>query len=178
MLGENPCCRNADSDPYRRCLDLADLRDILQAELKPHGEARIATQGEPVALAPELARALTLVFHELTTNAAKYGALSRPEGRLLVRWHGLADRVRINWIESGGPPVAPTHERGFGMTLLENVLDSYQSTVDIDFRSDGVVCDISLALPSAATPRPPFGAAGLPASLQRKSRSDVREPGT
>ena len=177
MLGENPCCRNADSDPYRRCLDLADLRDILQAELKPHGEARIAIQGDPVVLAPELARALALMFHELTTNAAKYGALSRPGGRPLVRWRVLADRVRINWIESGGPPVAPTHERGFGMTLLENVLGNYQGAVEIDFRSDGMVCDISFALPSAA-PRPPFGAAGLPASLQRKSRSDVREPGT
>jgi len=63
------------------------------------------------------------------------------------------------------------------MTLLEDVLGSYQGTVDLDFRSDGVVCDISFALPNAV-PRPPFGAAGLPASLQRKSRSDVREPGT
>jgi two-component sensor histidine kinase len=155
----------------------ADLRDILQAELKPHGEARIAIQGETVALAPELARALALVFHELTTNAAKYGALSRPEGRLLVRWRVLGDRVRINWIESGGPPVAPTYERGFGMTLLESALGSYQGAVEIDFRSDGVVCDISFTLPGAA-PRPAFGAAGLPASLQRKSRSDVREPRT
>ena len=155
----------------------ADLRDILQAELNPHGEARIAIQGETVALAPELARALALVFHELTTNAAKYGALSQPEGRLLVRWRVLADRVWINWIESGGPPVAPTHERGFGMTLLENVLGSYQGTVDIDFRSDGVVCDISFALPSAE-PRPPMGAATLPTTLQRKSRPDVWESGT
>ena len=155
----------------------ADLGDILQAELKPHGEARIATQGEAVALAPELARALALVFHELTTNAAKHGALSRPEGRLLVRWRVLADRVRINWIESGGPPVAPTRERGFGTTLLEKVLDSYQGAVEIDFRSDGVACDISFALPRAE-PRPPLDAARVPTSPQQKSRSDVWEPGT
>ena len=104
-------------------------------------------------------------------------ALSRPEGRLLVRWRVLADRVRINWVESGGPPVAPTRERGFGTTLLEKVLDSYQGTVDIDFRSDGVVCDIPFALPSAER-RPPIGAATLPTTLQRKSRSDVWESGT
>jgi two-component sensor histidine kinase len=137
----------------------ADLRDILQAELKPHGETRIAIQGEGVALIPELARALALVFHELTTNAAKYGALCQPEGRLLVRWTVLGNRVQITWTEFGGPPVAPSRERGFGTTLLEHILDRHQGKVEINFRPEGVVCDITFAF---SHPEPPLDTARLP----------------
>jgi two-component sensor histidine kinase len=134
----------------RSVAQTADLRDILAIELKPYGEARIAMQGEAVALVPELARALALVFHELATNAAKYGALSQPDGRLLVSWSVLPGCCQIKWFESGGPPVQASPERGFGTTLLEHILDSYQGKVDIYFQQDGVLCDISFELPSAA----------------------------
>jgi two-component sensor histidine kinase len=128
----------------------ADIRDVLQLELKAYGEGRIAVNGEAVLLEPQLARALALVFHELATNAAKHGALSRPEGRLLVKWAIRASRVQIDWIESGGPQVAPTREAGFGTRLLKHALNQFDGKVEIDFRPDGVTSEISFALPEAA----------------------------
>src|SRR5262249_44277052 len=68
------------------------------------------------------------------------------------------NRVQITWTEFGGPSVAPTRERGFGTTLLEHILDSYQGKVEIDFRPEGVVCDISFAF---SHPEPPVDAARL-----------------
>ena len=147
----------------------AGLPDILMAEMKPYGEGRIAIQGEAVALPPQLARALALVFHELATNAAKYGALSRPEGRLLIRWAIRAGRVQIDWAESGGPSVAPVRERGFGTHLLEYVLDRYQGKVEIDFRPDGVVCEIAFPLPGA---EPRQTVARPPARLQTSAQPE------
>ncbi len=126
----------------------AELRDVLEMELRPYGEARVAMHGRALALVPELARALSLVVHELTTNAAKYGALSRPEGFLAVKWTALGQRVQIIWAESGGPPVPSWRERGFGTGLLESALDSFQGKVESDFRPEGLLCAISFVLPS------------------------------
>lgn len=124
----------------------ADLKDILGAELKAFDATRIATNGESIALVPQLARALALILHELATNAAKYGALSKPDGRISVSWTDEAGRVRIRWVEEGGPTVAPPGRRGFGSQLFERLLNGFHGSVATEFRPEGVVCQITFAL--------------------------------
>ena len=70
----------------------APLRAILSTELKPYGLARISTEGPNIILSPTLALTMALIFHELATNAAKYGAFSRSSGKLSVHW-SLADKI-------------------------------------------------------------------------------------
>lgn len=104
----------------------AELRDLAQEELAAYGGLgdRIALEGPSVALAPDAAQAFSMVLHELATNAAKYGALLAPEGRVRVTWL-IEDRVngdtlQLRWEETGGtPPGAAPPRRGFGSRLIE-----------------------------------------------------------
>ncbi len=94
------------------------LADLLRAELGPYDGA--SCDGPPVWLDARAFSVMALVFHELATNAAKYGALSRGGGTLSVRWSLEADGgCRILWQEEGGPPVAPPARSGFGSVLIE-----------------------------------------------------------
>ncbi len=97
----------------------ADLREIVTQELGSH-LATTTIEGPPVRLCAEAAQPLTLVLHELVTNAAKYGALSVPEGRLAVRWSVTASGALLEWRETDGPPIdgVPSHS-GFGSQLIE-----------------------------------------------------------
>ena len=95
----------------------ASLRQILATELSPYRQnadnPRFSLDGEDIRLTPSQAVALGMAFHELATNAAKYGAFSVPEGRLDVSWGidkaAAETRLRLRWIESGGPAVKPPH---------------------------------------------------------------------
>jgi two-component sensor histidine kinase len=95
---------------------------------------------------------LGLVFHELATNAAKYGALSAETGRLQVRWEltggGDAGTITIEWIESGGPPVRPPRRKGFGSRLIDNsIAGRLGGTVDMDFPRNGLRCRMTFPVP-------------------------------
>jgi two-component sensor histidine kinase len=98
--------------------------------------------------------ALLLILHELTTNATKYGALSRTEGKLAVTWL-LEDgdggpRIRLRWAEAGGPPVAPPSRRGFGTTLIERGAPyELGGSAKLDFRESGLCCELSFPVPPA-----------------------------
>jgi two-component sensor histidine kinase len=132
----------------------AALRDILSKELKPYGETRIALQGAPVNLTPELARSLGLICHELATNAAKYGAISRAEGQLSITWVTTDRGIQITWKESKGPPVSPPARQGFGTYFIERLLNSQQGRVELVFHPQGLVCEITLALSDKKQSRP------------------------
>ncbi|HVG49885.1 MAG TPA: sensor histidine kinase [Rubellimicrobium sp.] len=102
--------------------------------------ARIAVRGPPVRLARDEAKMLGLCIHELATNAAKYGALSTPQGRVSM---GLsapgADGVaRFTWQESGGPPVTPPQRTGYGQRFLGSTLGAlFAGPVDLAYRPEG-----------------------------------------
>lgn len=97
----------------------AELAEIIRAETAAHA-AQVVLDGGPVRLLAEAAQPMTLMLHELLTNAAKYGALSRPEGRLTLSWRRDGDGVVLEWREQGGPPVAGTPTRlGFGTALID-----------------------------------------------------------
>lgn len=128
------------------------VRLVLEAELAPYAqgaEAHVTMSGPDVELAPNDALSLGLAIHELATNAAKYGALSTPEGRVQVGWELVGeDRARINWRERGGPELDPAarRKRGFGTDLIEKIVaHELRNPVELLFEREGVRC--SLVIP-------------------------------
>jgi two-component sensor histidine kinase len=98
-----------------------------------------------------MALSLSMALHELGTNAAKYGALSVPEGRVRIDWTvtpgPTAARLTLTWTESGGPPVTVPTRRGFGSRLIERGLTAELSgEARIDFAPEGVICRIEAGL--------------------------------
>ena len=128
----------------------ADLHDILHQTLEPY-EDRAVLAGPTVALTPNAALALSMVFHELATNAVKYGALSTPDGTVTVVWHvdPLAlHRLTLHWEERGGPSVSPPSRTGFGSRLIAASLKSdLGGEARFDYRPTGLVCVLTLSLP-------------------------------
>ncbi|MBV8121639.1 MAG: PAS domain-containing protein [Alphaproteobacteria bacterium] len=106
----------------------ASLRDVIRGELAPHlggDSANLLVDGPPVVLKPQAALFMALVIHELATNAAKYGALSVPEGRVEVGWKiagQSSPHVELTWAEHGGPRIDGLPKRGFGTELIEEGL--------------------------------------------------------
>jgi two-component sensor histidine kinase len=142
--------------------DGAPLNDVVERTLRPHDGApgRVVAGGPPVRLPPNAAVSLNLAFHELSTNAAKYGALSVPGGRVEATWtlrrpkREEAPILEIVWRERGGPPVRPPERRGFGSRLLERGLArEFGGTVRLDFAPEGVECRIRLPLAGRADAR-------------------------
>ena len=105
---------------------------------------------------PHAAQSVAMVFHELSTNAAKYGALSSPYGRLSVRWQWLPNdagqgRAAIEWEESGGPVVSGSELPGLGMEIIRELIPHETGgTVDLTFPSAGVRCRLELPADSVA----------------------------
>jgi two-component sensor histidine kinase len=124
----------------------ADLRDLMTKEFAPYDATRFALRGVSTVVPANLAIVFGLIFHELTTNAAKYGALSRPAGRIAVAWAMAGGRLTIDWTEIGGPPVVPPTRRGFGTKLLESGFRSLEAQVETDYQPAGLRCRISLPL--------------------------------
>jgi PAS domain S-box-containing protein len=111
------------------------------------GEHRFAAQGPEVWLSPRAALALALALHELGTNAAKYGALCRDEGRVAIEWSDADGMLRLEWKERGGPPVTSPSRRGFGSRLIEQGLGGdLGGTARIAFEEDGLRCTVEAAL--------------------------------
>ena len=105
----------------------AEIHDVVAAAIDPHRvvEDRITWSGPTLTLTSQQALGLSLATHELATNAAKYGALSNETGRVAMTWRIVGGVFAFEWIESGGPPVAPPAGRGFGSKLIERIVASY-----------------------------------------------------
>jgi two-component sensor histidine kinase len=138
----------------------ASLRGLLENELRPYADgamtpsptARVSLEGPPVDLPSEIAVPIGMAIHELTTNAAKYGALSNRSGRVEIAW-SVAERdgrhvLDFAWRESGGPPVTPPTRRGFGSRLLDRVLTTQvQAEVRATYAAAGFQLAMQAPLP-------------------------------
>ncbi len=124
----------------------ADLKELVLAHLAQSidpGSPQIEIEGDPHSITADAAQNLGLALHELTTNAAKYGALSVLGGKLSVSWTTVDGRIRLVWKERGGPEVVPPRRNGFGRMLLERLVGpALDGDVTIDFAPEGVSCVI------------------------------------
>jgi two-component sensor histidine kinase len=124
-----------------------DIKDLLLSELGPYGHVRFILNGNPLFLPAKLAVSLALMFHELATNAAKYGAFSSPTGLLQVSWTASDDRLNITWDETEGPPVETIGAPGFGTRLLKSALRGFDGKTEIAFLKTGIHCTMQCRIP-------------------------------
>lgn len=131
---------------------MTGLSELFLGELaqyqSPDG-AKVAIEGPPVSVGPRAAQTLALAIHELATNSAKYGALSKASGRVAVTFalkdEGGQDLLAIKWREEGGPPVKPPVREGFGTRLIKQVVArALRADVAMEFRPEGLVCRMTL----------------------------------
>jgi PAS domain S-box-containing protein len=124
----------------------ADLARIVADEMAPYrSAARVKWSGPAVTLTAEAVQPLAMALHELATNAAKYGALSSPVGRVEIDWSRRDDgRLGLCWREIGGPPVvAPPARQGIGTSVVTmSIRDQLRGEVTFDWRRDGLVCEM------------------------------------
>ena len=135
----------------------ADLHDVIAQALSPFAYGsdnppfRLA--GPHIRLRPKLALSLGMAFHELATNASKYGALTVDTGRVDVAWSWVDQEdhpsVQLEWTESGGPPVKPRSHRGFGSRLIENGLaHEVGGSAFLNYGEQGVRCTLRFPVES------------------------------
>jgi PAS domain S-box-containing protein len=129
------------------------LADLVRNQLAPYATGTNTTiNGDNVTLSVAATQAVAMVLHELATNAAKYGALSAPGGRVSVRWSGQSNEIaaaglNIVWQESGGPPIAAPIRSGYGTSLIRELIPhELGGTVDLVLAPDGACCKISIPL--------------------------------
>jgi PAS domain S-box-containing protein len=130
-----------------------NLADLVHNQLAPYATmANTTIDGPDVTLTPTTTQAVAMALHELVTNAVKYGALSSPNGHVSVNWdrlqhEGAVPHVRIEWRETGGPPVTSPSKHGYGTSLIRELIPhELGGTVDLAFVSDGVRCKIDVPI--------------------------------
>jgi two-component sensor histidine kinase len=132
----------------------SDLQDLVGRVLQPYvinSPERVRMSGPKVPLSPRLSVVLSMIIHEIATNAAKYGALSNDTGTVRLDWEAITEngkpKLRLAWVESGGPPVTAPVQRGFGSRLIErSARDQLGGEATVDFLPRGVVCTVTCAL--------------------------------
>jgi two-component sensor histidine kinase/two-component SAPR family response regulator len=155
----------------------ANLDRLVAEELAPYrsGEAeRIVVSGPPVLLKPENAQIIAMVLHELATNAAKYGALSQPGGKVLLNWQWHQGQIDLTWEESGGPPVQTPITNGYGTKVIAaSIMQQLGGTATFDWRPQGLRFTMSIAVGDRK--RAPQKAAGAdrPAGKRRDNGSGI-----
>lgn len=135
-----------------------DLRTIIENAVAPYCDLNPETlriRGEQIEVGAQASLTLAMIFHELATNAAKYGALSSADGRLAVSWSVAEDEAEpnlvINWEETGGPPVREPVQPGFGSRLLEHgIARQFRGSARLDYDPSGLRCTMQFPLPSTS----------------------------
>lgn len=135
------------------------LSDVVTAALEPFGLVdgranRFVITGESMRVSPKVTLALGIALNELATNAVRYGALSNDIGSISVAWAIVpnpdGDRLLFRWRETGGPPVSPPSQKGFGSQVIERGLaHELEAAVHMDYQPDGLACTINIPAPGA-----------------------------
>ncbi|WGD51616.1 PAS domain S-box protein [Bradyrhizobium sp. CB1650] len=126
----------------------AELSAVATQELAPYSDAggkRVVIDGPQILLEPGVAQAIAVTLHELATNAAKYGALSQPNGCVLLEWSHKADgQLHLLWKERGGPAVHEPTTKGVGSRIIEGMMGQLKGSTRFDWQKDGLVCQITI----------------------------------
>ena len=144
ILGRVRSVRVANELLHKRTSEPVTIEALLIREFSAYGDDRLVATGPEFEIDPEDARHAILLFHELATNAAKYGSLSRPGGRVFVSWEWNATDCVINWRESGGPKSVAPSKTGFGSQLIRSCVQALSGTIDKKFSSNGLDCRLTL----------------------------------
>lgn len=151
----------------------ADLHQLVSVTLEPFSldEANVSIEGETLVLPARTAQSLSLVLHELATNAVKHGALSASGGQLLISWNtreekGGSSHFSFSWKETGGPPVVEPTRRGFGLTVLKSAGAEIGGSSRLSFEADGIRFDFD---------RPLVRPANKPFQIRQLSKPNRRE---
>jgi two-component system CheB/CheR fusion protein len=117
--------------------------------MEAFGAERIQSDGPELHLSPQQGLSMSMVIHELATNAAKYGALSSPHGVVSIRWTIEDGRLRLVWKETGGPLIESPFSEGFGLSLVKGEVEyRFRGTVGIFFHPEGLELCVTLPLNS------------------------------
>jgi two-component sensor histidine kinase len=127
----------------------ASLAEIVRREFAPYSRGNTEVGGPSVTLKAEATQAMATVLHELTTNAAKYGALSTRTGRVSAIWrwlqNGSHDRLLIEWQETGGPPATAPHRSGYGTSIIRELIPfELGGAVELSFAPEGIRCRLEI----------------------------------
>lgn len=149
------------------------FEQILRTELEPFDLARFRLAG-PEFLCPSKAVVLlVLIFHELATNAAKYGALASESGRVCVAWSRTGDQLDVNWTEVGAGTLNPSTKIGFGSKLLRSAAKQFNGSTDLKFEEAGLHCRMVLHVPENEL-SPQIGGLGGSTIVQESSLEAVQ----
>jgi two-component sensor histidine kinase len=121
------------------------LKQILDQECAPYRASCFVIKGEPIELSANAGRGFALIAHELITNSVKYGALSCSGGQIEITWFSEAARVRLRWIERGGPEIAVPGEPSFGTWLIVRTLQQLDGEIQASFLPEGLACDLKFS---------------------------------
>jgi two-component sensor histidine kinase len=122
-----------------------ELLKIVAKEIAPYG-AKVSMEGPSVVLDNSSAQTIALALHELATNAAKYGSLSKQSGIVRIKWGEENSSLKLEWAETGGPLVVRPHATGFGTVLLERSIQQAGGKVVMDWQPTGLHCRMCLPL--------------------------------
>lgn len=147
----------------------ASLDQLIHDEILPYAKERqILLKGPPATCKASAVQSLSLLFHELATNAVKHGALGLDEGRVIINWRFKGPSMVITWREQDGPPVVPPKRQGFGTRLLKQV-SGRQLNAELDFRWKPEGLEVEIKLPADM-----FMAAGASSAAEKDSTAAAR----
>jgi two-component sensor histidine kinase len=128
------------------------LSDLLSTILRPYRAHKIGLEGPDIDLGRNATNVLALVFHELATNAAKYGALSSVDGKLELRWRQDVNRLHLQWEESGGPAIQSTPaSEGFGSLLAAKSIGALKGSLSYEWAESGLIATVELPMDRLAS---------------------------
>ena len=145
-LGRAHECARPHSDESRMPVGDSSLHGLLAEILRPYeNQSQVVIEGDDVPIDDRGATPLALIFHELATNSAKYGALSAPDGRIDLKSRSEGDLLRVCWTEAGGPPVppGPGHE-GFGSRLVEISVQQLGGAISRKWAAGGLEVELTV----------------------------------
>jgi two-component sensor histidine kinase len=136
----------------------SDLKELIKEVASPHehltseSAPRFSVDGPPIRCGERATNAFALIFHELATNAAKYGSLTLEEGNVAIKWHRENEKLIFEWMERCGPPIEePTRGSGFGGELVHRMVAQMGGTISYDWRRAGLVASFTFPANAIAT---------------------------